>query len=1064
MTLTPLTLIPAGAGSGKTYMIQTKVRDWIARKLVSPDRIVAVTFTEAAAAELRDRLRAELVRAKHLEDALLLDQAYITTIHGFGLRLISEFAFEAGQAPKSRLLNKDEEKTLIRMALARTERADRVIGDLRRFGYGYDFSSGKGPEDGFRDRILSVIGNLRAIGRLEEEPELASYASRYLKDRYGPTETANGLNDALSVAVGSLLASFPDDLSGAFGSNDTAKKDLRRDRQNLGRAQNKVWLENDWKLWSDLRKLRLSRQGNPMPDGYDSLGQAVIDAADLLPRHPGPLADSIAHAEALLGAAQEALDHYAEMKQRSALVDFTDMLAVAQRILVSRPGVLEALHRNVDCMVIDEFQDTNPLQFSLLWAFKEAGVPTLIVGDVKQAIMGFQGADPRLMEKLLADHSDHTEVLDANWRTQPSLMPFVNAVSRGLFRDKYTDLKPRADEGFQKPLEVIDYPKLPPRGKAYNEVRAMHTALRIKELLDDEEQFVQDRRTKAKRRLRGADVAILCPSHKLLGIYAEALRLQGLRAQLSESGWHESRIVTLVRHAIEYVVDPTDLHAALYLSVTELGSNNLEQALTAIMDDGRIDDDLLKALDAVAVGPADRTVDGIVAEVISALDLFGIIAGWRDASQARANLLRFQAEAREFVAANPEALASGGYFGSGAKVFLAWLEAKVDGERDADRQPDARVRDEDAVQLATWHSAKGREWPIVAVCGWEDTVSPRLPDLSVEYTDFLDLGKILENARIVFIPNFVAAETRERFLADMQKQAETEAHRLIYVALTRPREKLILEWPSHLDPKLDEGKTVTYYSLLRGVAHVTLGNNGLTIGDQDFPCRIGLAANEMPDDLARNGGGERSVPLPVVGRRAVGVRQYDGLVTPEFITPSGLEGTAVQDVPEPVEYAYGSPLDIDLQFHGASRGTFLHRCFEILGKNQECPDLIERATGVVLSDEQLASIADAVGRFETWLSGKLQAISIGREVAFLVPDHEGSVVPGTIDLLVETSDGYWIIDHKSDQTDDLDAAFRHYWPQLQSYFQAVNKALEGKKIVGVGINWITHGTVWTTPK
>ena len=84
------------------------------------------------------------------------------------------------------------------------------------------------------------------------------------------------------------------------------------------------------------------------------------------------------------------------------------------------------------------------------------------------------------------------------------------------------------------------------------------------------------------------------------------------------------------------------------------------------------------------------------------------------AKQHRANLLRLIAEARDFVTADREALAGGGFYGSGLKTFLAWLGTQIEG-RDANRQPDAQVHDEQAVQLHTWHSAKGKEWPIVVV-------------------------------------------------------------------------------------------------------------------------------------------------------------------------------------------------------------------------------------------------------------------------------------------------------------------------------------------------------------
>ena len=108
MTMPTLTVIPAGAGSGKTYTIQQQLGDWVRDGLIAPERIVAVTFTEAAAAELRERISAKLLAMGRSEDALRLDQAYISTIHGFGLRVLTEFAFEAGSSPHPRLLNEDE--------------------------------------------------------------------------------------------------------------------------------------------------------------------------------------------------------------------------------------------------------------------------------------------------------------------------------------------------------------------------------------------------------------------------------------------------------------------------------------------------------------------------------------------------------------------------------------------------------------------------------------------------------------------------------------------------------------------------------------------------------------------------------------------------------------------------------------------------------------------------------------------------------------------------------------------------------------------------------------------
>ena len=83
-----LTIVPAGAGAGKTYRIQTQLTEWVKDKVVRPDRILAVTFTEAAAAELSGRIRQSLLAAGMVEDAMAVERAYVSTIHSLGLRQI----------------------------------------------------------------------------------------------------------------------------------------------------------------------------------------------------------------------------------------------------------------------------------------------------------------------------------------------------------------------------------------------------------------------------------------------------------------------------------------------------------------------------------------------------------------------------------------------------------------------------------------------------------------------------------------------------------------------------------------------------------------------------------------------------------------------------------------------------------------------------------------------------------------------------------------------------------------------------------------------------------------
>jgi ATP-dependent helicase/nuclease subunit A len=142
---------------------------------------------------------------------------------------------------------------------------------------------------------------------------------------------------------------------------------------------------------------------------------------------------------------------------------------------------------------------------------------------------------------------------------------------------------------------------------------------------------------------------------------------------------------------------------------------------------------------------------------------------------------------------------------------------------------------------------------------------------------------------------------------------------------------------------------------------------------------------------------------------------------------------------------------------GAALGTFMHRCFEVLGARPELVERIPSITGLEVPPGWLAAIAAGVSRFEEWLAVAFAGGVIRREWPLLALDEHGSVVSGTADLVVETADGVWVIDHKSDQVVDPRVSFVGYLPQLEAYAQALEK--QGRVVRGVAINWMRRGEV-----
>ncbi|MCP1674126.1 ATP-dependent exoDNAse (exonuclease V) beta subunit [Natronocella acetinitrilica] len=1045
-----LRVVPAGAGSGKTYTIQQTLGAWLESGAVAPDRIIAVTFTEAAAAELRERIRSQLLGAGRLEDALRLEESCITTIHGFGLRVIKEYAFEAGISPLPRLLTNDEADVLIRRSLARTDRAREITDNLSAFGYTYNPGTGKGPEEIFRDHLRTVITRLRYIGARGRDAAVQGDAANWITARYGAAADGEALTGALRAAVSALLAEFPESLE-SLGNSPTAERELRRDYQGLRRAAEPGVLARDFRLWKGLQSLRKSKRGNPMPEGYDALAEAVEAAAARLGEHPGPLAHALTQCAGLIGASQEALDHYAHDKQQTGLIDYADMIVLANTLLAEREDIREAIRARYDCLIIDEFQDTSPIQFSLLWQLAQVGLPALIVGDIKQAIMGFQGGDARLFDALIKNAGAEVTPLTNNWRSQPRIMDFVNAVGASLFGEDYQALTPKASTSHLGALDVICFSGKLARGVSADVCHARNTAERLKELLDDPDARVVDRKSGVERRLRGSDIAVLCPRHRQLQVYAEVLRAFGIRVRLPQQHWFESRVVQIIDHALAYLAEPGDRHAALYLAVTELGSLTLEEGLAALATSGGVRSPVLERLDAVRERISrDATVEAVVSAAIGALALYRAVLLWPDAEQARANIVRFEGEAFEYRRQAREALSSAGFFGDGVQSFRGWLRTRIESDLASNRQPDARFIDEEAVELTTWHSAKGREWPVVAVCGLANKVEADAPSFDLGYADFSDLSGLLEQAVLEFSPRFEDKGAQARFTEPLQVAREAETARLLYVALTRARDKLVLEWPAY-----KAGHSgVSLWSLLAERGGIEIADSAVVIGETRCPAHVIDAT--MDDALPDEAPAPR---LKDFGLRAIERFEAPAALTPDAVTPSSVHAAPRRGGVAAVRTArYPMPSEASaLEGEGAALGTLLHAAHELIAPRLADPAQA-RAEAVRIAGEEAAdALVRRVEAFERWLREALAPQAIAREIPVIGLTQAGSVVHGKSDLLAETAAGIWVLDHKSDVCEDLAAGHQAHAGQLRAYCEVLERA--GHRVLGTGIHWMRYAAV-----
>ena len=165
----------------------------------------------------------------------------------------------------------------------------------------------------------------------------------------------------------------------------------------------------------------------------------VREGASSYDRHAGFHADIRGYIEGVFAIAGEVLACFQALKTERGLVDYADMEQLALRAL-DEPVVAERLSEEVDLLLVDEFQDTNPMQLALFMKIVQFAHEVVFVGDVKQAIFGFRGSDPELVRATLdalVARGSRLDVLDSSWRSRPSVVYYLNAVFGEAFeRDK----------------------------------------------------------------------------------------------------------------------------------------------------------------------------------------------------------------------------------------------------------------------------------------------------------------------------------------------------------------------------------------------------------------------------------------------------------------------------------------------------------------------------------------------------------------------------------------------------------------------------------------------------
>lgn len=1056
-------IISAGAGTGKTQ----RLADILAQKIdageVQPEKVVATTFTNKAAAELEERVRQTLVSANKLEAARRLRAARIGTVNSVCGRLLQEWWHQLGISPEVRVVEETESAQILRETLS-TVIQEEEMAELALLGERlsmYTADGGEGQKDKWPRLINDIVGFAQQNAMTAEN--LADFAQKswgeydaLLRDLVQQKKLQE---DCFNLTA---FAQAVKELEDALAREP---KPLEKTLEFLQNAQRilQVWQAGhiaSWNRWADLAAedygTNISEKVARAADKVQYIARCHIACPDL---H-----QDLQRAIALVfELAARVMRAYEERKRQLGVIDFRDQEALALQLL-EKPEVVEQLREEIQLVLVDEFQDTSPIQLAIFLKLAEIAPQSYWIGDRKQAIYGFRGTDPVLMEAVIQEiisSGGTPEILKLSYRSRPKLVCltsklFVPAFSQYGFAADEVKLKPATDTEPAGLGPIVEYWNLcKPEKTKKMRLAQMSVAIAegVRQLLEGPEAAqVRDPVSGEARPARPGDIAILCRTHSECALVAAALQARGLPAAYTAGDVILTPEGQAALAAFALWINPNDsLARAQLLRLAQFpadGSSWLQQLLQesgAAALEGQ--SPIAEVLQARQNNP-----QGILCGPLRALDLALEAAGirelclrWGEANLRLDNIERLRAQAAAYV----HACETRGESCSPARL-LSYLWSGLSQTASPAEAPTL----EDAVVVSTMHGAKGLEWPLVVLALLSDSIENKLWDVQLRSeTDTVNLQNPLENRLIRFLP-YPYADQRTR--SDLHhfvqtrpeaQQAKTrqqaEQLRLAYMAWTRARDRVIVA--------VEKEKLATLTHCFQAVRDPA--SSELMIAPERVRCLCAklsaeVLERELECQLQEEDAGAAEPQSAASRYVATGPQAYP----PAVVQASELVQTGVVlEVLSLHEYSgiVGHPNEQAFRALGEAVHGFLaadHPSWSAEQRELLAQEILKR-WGVedYLEAEKLRQFSDSLHQ---WIQQQYPGAQIFREWPLSYRQENGTLVVGTADLVLQTPTEIVVIDYKTFPGGYPQALQEvpQYGGQLQAYATALQHLYPDKAI------------------
>ncbi|MDP8256868.1 MAG: UvrD-helicase domain-containing protein [Candidatus Alcyoniella australis] len=778
--------VAAGAGTGKTYSL-TEHFVSLALSGVPVSEILTITFTELAAAEMRERIIHKLDEIGRHAQRREVEFAVIGTIHALCARILRENALVAGLDPGFGVANEDRARLLFEKAFQAADQRFRV----------------ERPQqwDALRGSV-GVAGNRPSLLRREDQWVVAFqrlYGSVRQLDDWGlgwmeVSEKGNAPLLNLLIAAEKAL----EELEHAPDKYDQRRSELGAVLERLVQIDPDELRPEIFTLFESIRHAVkgnvIAKLKEPFNAVKDALDQARLFVADRLAARTVPVQ---------LFIEDYLVKEYEGVKRRAGLLDFDDLESKAVALLAEDQGLRERLQRRWTQILVDEFQDTSPIQNRLVELLSDnSGL--FVVGDEKQAIYGFRGSDVEVIRRVHESTPEQgRRTLKVNRRSRPEILAFANLLFERMW-DTDRNTRNRMER-----LEPWDEKQWPERCgvrirlgvSASSDTRRFQEARWVAQSI--ESLISQAGFWDFERPVEPGSIAVLARTTGGLGPIQRALAERSIPFDLiSGDGYFESWEVLDLANLLRCIVDERDeirLAAVLRSPLVGLSDQGLLElclhardtriSLLEALADLRATERLESEVDRRAVEDFARRhamlrqrsrhlrADALLAQAAELFEAELTALAAVDGRRKAANVRRLTVLATELVS-------------SGIEDPLKLADELVRLRATRSRAVEPTTPDSDqrsSVRLMTVHKAKGLEFDVVFVV--DVGRSPKGPSETFKVSRKLGAAFKLVDPRSMS----VISDDRWKLVKDaLKRESDDEEQRLLYVAMTRAKDLLVL--------------------------------------------------------------------------------------------------------------------------------------------------------------------------------------------------------------------------------------------------------------------------------